>query len=224
MNHRRSPRLWQTVQVAEIRPRLKCNVPLYVPPHFESEDVELAKELISSYPFATLISYDSDEPWITHLPLFWDPDRQVLLGHMARANPHSLLIESASPTLAIFAGPHAYISPKWYETPGQVPTWNYAVAHMHGVPTALNEGETVHAVLALARRYEPEFTMDRDRLAKQALGVVGFSLQVERVDLKLKMSQNKTEADRLNVVEALLKRDGPDDDQVASWIGLASER
>jgi transcriptional regulator len=197
---------------------VKLVVALYLPPHFAVDDFDVAKALINAHPFALLVSFGVGEPWLTHLPLKWDEGRNAIIGHVAKANPHARLIESAAPSLAVFSGPHAYISPSWYATPEQVPTWNYAVVHVHSHPMPLSEPDTVAAVLDLVKQYETGYPLSRDHVERQAKGVLGFALPVERFEIKLKMSQNKSEEDRLRVVEGLLERDAPDDRHVAGWM------
>lgn len=186
---------------------------LYTPPHFSVEDLAIAHGVIQAHPFATLVSCSEGEPWISHAPVSLVDG--VLIGHLARANPHSQLFDGSHPLTCIFHGPHAYVSPRWYDTPNQVPTWNYAVVHVHGVPESLGEKETAEALLDLVAGYDPELTFEPEALARQAKGVIGFRMAIDRLDCKFKMSQNKTDADRQGVIEGLLERDGPDDHAVA---------
>lgn len=197
---------------------------VYTPKHFSSQDVGLARRIVASHPFATLISMADSEPWITHLPMIWDEEANALLGHVARANPQAAHLDGTTSATAVFVGPHAYVSPRWYATPGQVPTWNYAIAHIHGVPKHIDHEGSISLLLRLARQYDADLEFDPGMLERQSLAIVAFSMPIARIDLKLKLSQNKPEVDRLQVVEALLDRDGPDDRALASWMASTPDR
>ena len=140
-------------------------------------DREQALTLIEQYSFGTLVTADGTSREATHLPFVVDRHADgsaTLLGHVARANPHARAIESGAAALAIFTGPHAYVSPRWYAAGGAVPTWNYAAVHVSG---------------AL-----------RDRM----LGaIIAFELPVARLEAKFKFNQNRTEADQRGVVAGL---------------------
>jgi hypothetical protein len=108
---------------------------LYLPEHFATGERTAIARLMHEHPFATLLTPAAPEPRITHLPLVHVADREphgTLLGHFARANPH-VDAAAVAESIAIFHGPHAYVSPSWYARPAAaVPTWNYAVVHAHG--------------------------------------------------------------------------------------------
>jgi transcriptional regulator len=129
---------------------------MYVPESFNEPDREVVLDLIDRHGFATLISWSGREPVVSHLPLLVEraPAGPVLLGHFARANPHTQLCDGATPALAIFSGPHAYISPSWYETTPAVPTWNYVVAHAHGRPLLVDDEATREIVARSVEKYE----------------------------------------------------------------------
>ena len=100
---------------------------MYIPQSFEVSDESVLDDFIASNSFAILISTINGSPFATHLPLILDRTESpqgVLLGHVARANPHWRVFDGKQPALAIFHGPHAYISPSWYVTSPAVPTWN----------------------------------------------------------------------------------------------------
>ena len=152
---------------------------------------------------------------ITHLPLVLDrgdrPGAERLLGHVARANPHWRRFDGALPAVAIFRGPHGYVSPSWYPEHPSVPTWNYAVVHVHGAPRVVGESETREIVHRLIEQYErsresrwtpelpPEF-LDRELRA-----IVGFEMPIARLEAKFKLSQNRDAADREGALAGLLR-------------------
>ncbi|HZP91613.1 MAG TPA: FMN-binding negative transcriptional regulator [Burkholderiales bacterium] len=109
-----------------------------MPASFAEPDESRLWKLVRDWPFATLISSTGEVPWVSHLPLIADENRRVLRGHMAKANPHWRVLD-AGQSLAIFHGPHHYVSPSWYASQPSVPTWNYAVVHAQGKARATAE-------------------------------------------------------------------------------------
>ena len=183
---------------------------MYVPSHFATRDDALVDELIDAYPFATLVSQLDGEPFATHLPLLRERqgERTVLLGHVARANPHWRSLSGAS-AMAIFHGPHAYVSPRCYVSPNLVPTWNYAAIHCYGRVRLVDDAKQARAILArLVERHEgarPDrwtMALDPEFEAKLVSAIVAFELDVERIEAKLKLSQNRAPADRAALLAA----------------------
>jgi transcriptional regulator len=187
---------------------------VYVPRHFADDDRERLHALIRAHGFATLVSVVDDEPYATHVPLLLDAGRGpqgTLLGHVARSNPHWRTFDGRRPALAIFHGPHAYVSPRWYRAAGQPPTWNYVVVHAHGAPRVVDDAARVRALLArTAAQYEAgaEAPWDPAGLPERVAdglqrAIVAFELPIERLTGKRKLSQNKAPADRAGVVAGL---------------------
>ncbi|HSN21591.1 MAG TPA: FMN-binding negative transcriptional regulator, partial [Usitatibacter sp.] len=107
----------------------------YIPPAFRVEDRRALVEFIGRHGFGTLVSTGAEGLDVSHVPFLVEEaqdGRITLLTHFARANPHGRNLESAAHVLAIFRGPHGYVSPSWYENHPSVPTWNYSVVHAHG--------------------------------------------------------------------------------------------
>ena len=173
---------------------------LYVPKHF-SGTAEDARALIKAHPFATLMTAASGAPYITHLPLLIEDD--ALIGHLARANPHWQQFGGGD-TVAVFHGPHAFISRGWYpDAANNVPTWNFATVHVTGRPELLDAAGTRAAVEKLEARYEPPTLPPIVEAKKAGLinGIVGFRLSMAKIDVKMKFSQNKSRAE----IEALIR-------------------
>ena len=200
---------------------------LYIPRAFEAGDAAFV-ELLRDHPFATLVTPADPDPFISHLPLEYRADhgpRGALLGHVARANPHWRNFGTGA-SIAIFHGPHAYVSPSWYAAPaGAVPTWNYAVAHVHGrVEVMSDAGETRDLVQALIGRYEGaraepwHLQLEGPALAAMLDAIVGFRLTIEQVDVKLKLSQNRGSDDRERVIAALRAEGYADAEATARWM------
>ncbi len=197
---------------------------LYIPPQFSSESHDEALALIRAHPFATLItSVAGQEPHLTHLPLLLLEDGQ-LSGHMARANPHWQAF-AAGHTLAVFHGPHAYISPRWYVNPArEVPTWNFATVHVHGQPVLSDDIATKLAVVdATTAAFEPaenpwQRQLDETRVQALMAAIVAFHIPLTRLEAKFKMNQNKTPQDRAQVIAALKASGQPDALATADWM------
>lgn len=186
---------------------------MYVPKAFNEEDLDRLHNLIEDYPFATLITWPDGYPNVTHLPMILDPERGkhgMLIGHLAKKNPQSAHITSAAKALAIFQGPHSYISPSWYAGDFNVPTWNYTAIHAFGKLKAVENPDAVRTILddqtACYEAYlaEPwEIPWDDERNHHMLHGLIAFEMTINRLEGKFKLNQNKTEADRRQVIEAL---------------------
>jgi transcriptional regulator len=192
---------------------------VYLPRAFAETDLAALDCLAASDSFITLITVHDGLPTVSHLPVLYqrDGDRVELIGHWARPNPQA---RHAGPALAIFHGPHAYVSPSWYpdkEEAARVPTWNYAVAHLHGmIETFEDEAFLAGVVDGLTRHYEASvghdwrFEFERDDHRRQLRGIVGFRFLAQRMDLKFKLSQNHPLANR-NAVAANLEQQQRED-------------
>lgn len=174
---------------------------LYVPAHFAADDPDVLFEFMQRNAFATLASSGPDGLQVSHVPLVAERDgsgKLRLLGHVARANTHWQTLESASEVLAIFHGPHGYVSPGWYRQHPAVPTWNYAVVHARGRASLMDEAELHELVMRLSTIYEegrPKPWKLSEQPADFVSGllkvIVGFAIDVERVEGKFKLSQNR---------------------------------
>ena len=187
---------------------------MYVPNHFNVTDRERIAALIHDFGFATLISTTFDGPQVTHAPLQFDLDREVLIGHIARANPHAAALQNGASMLAIFHGPHSYVSPTWYsdEHPlvPNVPTWNYAAVHVTGIVTRLDDDAAKWKIVSdLAAQYEagslsPWDARGLDAHAGKLNAIVGFEIVIEKIEAKFKLSQNRSVQDQENVIAKLM--------------------
>ena len=201
---------------------------LYIPEAFGDVERAAAMRLVHDHPFATLVTAGGAEPALTHLPLVHVPDCEphgTLIGHFARANPHAALAAGRA-SLAVFQGPHAYVSPSWYGAPEtMVPTWNYAVVHAHGViELAHEDADTLAIVHAMVQRFEAhraapwQLAMEASRLAALVRAIVGFRLRIRRLDAKFKLSQNRSVADRSRVAAALTREGDADSLATSRWM------
>lgn len=177
---------------------------MYIPKSFHEQDESALLALIDEHGFATLVTAENNIPFATHLPLLAerDPEGRLLLqGHVARANPQWRAFAQQGEVLAIFTGPHAYISPSVYKGPG-VPTWNYAVVHAYGTPRIVEEpAKVLRSLRRLTDKYEAgrdnPWTMDdAEAVVNQLLsGIVAFEISVTRLEGKFKLSQNRDPQD-----------------------------
>jgi transcriptional regulator len=187
---------------------------MYLPRHFTESDTATLRAFVGANDFAVLVVVREGRPEAAHLPMVLDAARGphgTLLAHVARANPIWRAFDGKAEALAVFHGPHAYVSPTWYADGGAaaVPTWNYAAVHAYGAPRIVDDPSAAHAVLArLTALYEKgpgAWTMDDAAKTVDAMlpGIVAFEMPVERLEGKWKLSQNRTAEDRAGVMAAL---------------------
>lgn len=206
---------------------------LYTPAHFAGTERAAAARLMREHPFATLVTPATPEPLISHVPLLLVADCEPhgeLIGHFARANPH-WRHAAAAESIAIFHGPHAYVSPSWYAKPAQaVPTWNYATVHAHATMQVIDDPAEARSILdALVSRFEStrpqpwSFAMpERERDALVG-AIVAFRLRIRRIEAKFKLSQNRPAADRERVATALEAEGYADAAAVSAWMRALRE-
>jgi transcriptional regulator len=209
---------------------------VYIPKHFQRSDPAWCHALMRAQSFAVMITADDEGvPFATHLPVLVDPARGplgTLRGHVARANPHWRHLAAGRPTLTVFSGAHAYVSPSWYATHPSVPTWNYVAVHATGRGTLVEDETRVTALLAdLVGTYEGggpgAWSLDRlpaDYLAGMRRGIVAFEIAIERLEGKAKLSQNRDAVDQARTREALAAADDPLARAVAALMGGAPPR
>ncbi len=188
---------------------------MYTPRHFAESDLAALDALIERDAFVTLISTVDGAPFASHLPVLYrrDNDRIHIQGHWAKANPQWRHIAGQN-VLMIVHGPHAHISPSWYADPSvQVPTWNYATAHLYGSVETFNDASALQILVsALADRYESavgsdwRFPDSAPGESRSLGGIVGFRLDVLRVELKFKLNQNHPEANVRGAIQGLMAR------------------
>jgi transcriptional regulator len=186
---------------------------MYIPKAFHVSDSHVLEEFITHNSFATLVSTIDGSLFATHLPLILDRIQSspgVLLGHVARANPHWRAFDGQQEALAIFHGPHAYISPSWYTTSPAVPTWNYAVVHVYGVPRVVEDDVWLARLVdRLVTLYEAGMptpwpgVLPAEFKANLLKAIVGFTIEMTRIEGKFKLGQNRPLGDQLGMVHQL---------------------
>ncbi len=191
---------------------------MYVPGDFAVEDRAALARVIRENPFGLLAGVLDGAPFASHLPFLYDGDR--LLSHMARANPQWRAIDGRTEMLAVFSGPHAYVSPRWYQSTPAVPTWNYVAVHVHGAPRVIDDAGEVRALLdRLVAEYEGDAwtlgSQGEDFAGRMMRGIVAFELPVARIEGKFKLSQNRPVQDRRGVIAGLRETGDPADAALA---------
>lgn len=213
---------------------------LYQPPAFRETDIEVLHALIGAARLATLASNGPDGvPDVTHLPLRLDPRPApfgLLIGHLARGNPHAERLRQAGEAVAMFLGAEAYVSPNWYASKAEhhrvVPTWNYEAVHAAGPVEIVDDADRLRAIVAdLTSHHERgqprPWSMDdapEPFVAGQLRGIVGVVLRIERLEGKRKLSQNRPAADRQGAMAGLEQSADPRDRAAAAAMREVDER
>jgi transcriptional regulator len=201
---------------------------MYIPQHFAENDLSQLHDAIERYSFATLASQTDSVLEASHLPLLLDRNTGssgTLLGHMAKANLQWRRA-TGHPVLVIFSGPHAYISPQWYQATEVVPTWNYVAVHAYGrlelIEDAAATKEILDKMVAVFESGQPRpWQMNEpaelvERLLRQ---IVAFRIPIDRLEGKWKLNQNRPADQRLRVIDVLSQQ--PDDNSrgIAALMG-----
>ena len=187
---------------------------MYAHRAFRLDNENEALAVASEYNFATLLTPSAS--FASHLPMVVDRKRRVLRGHLARANPHTDAIDGAT-HLAVFTGPHAYISPDWYgpQSP-DVPTWNYQAVHVRGAGRVIDQTESVISLLSElsvqeeTRRHDlvsgEIWTLNKtpeEKLLAMVRAIVAFEIAIDSIEAIAKLGQTKSEDVTARVIGAL---------------------
>jgi transcriptional regulator len=198
---------------------------MYLPPQFNSKNNLDAAELMRAHPFASLISVDEGGlPFISHIPLHLEErgEQAVLLGHVAKPNPHWRYLQARPQAVVTFLGPHAYLSPKVYPDLTRVPTWNYLAVHCTVQATLIEDPAEKDALLKkLIGDHEPAYAaqwreLGEDFAHKMLAGIVGFELKITALQCKLKVNQHRPEA--LESTKAMYSSGSENERALAIWM------
>lgn len=198
---------------------------MYNPPSFAETDHITLQDFMSAHSFATLISQGEAGLDISHLPLLLDRqagEQGTLVGHFARANSHWKRVDGQNVTV-LFHGPHAYISPAWYEVQNSVPTWNYVAVHAHGV---LRLDHDPDVLLRIVRQFTDYYEAPRPQpwsldsaepefIQKLIGAIVGFRIEIQKLEGKWKLSQNHDVPRRQRTIQQLRQLPGEDHRAIA---------
>ena len=209
---------------------------MYNPAAFREDRPEILHGLIRQARLALLVSNGAGGvPDVTHLPLTLDAGAGILIGHVARANPHWQALRAAGRAIAIFRGAEAYVSPNWYPAKAEhhrvVPTWNYEAVHAEGPVELIEDSARLHAIVSRltaekeAAQPRPWAVADAPEafVAGQLKGIVGLVLRIELLTGKRKMSQNRAAADRDGAAAGLAASEDPRDRDAAAAIRRLAE-
>ena len=198
---------------------------MYIPDYAIEQDEAAIYDFIQRFGFGLLVTSNSAGPKATHLPFVVkkEKDSLVLTSHMALANPESKTLNDQH-ILAVFSEPHAYISPKHYNSEVNVPTWNYMAVHCYGKAVVVETyDEKIHVLEDMIAVYEADYLDQWKRLSeKYKVGMcselVAFNITVDHIEAKSKLSQNKRKDEQSRIVEALSKRDQTHEQLIAQYM------
>lgn len=219
---------------------------MYQPPHFVEERLEVQHGLIQTYPLGLLITAGAGGLMANPIPFFLIPSasepsasrKGTLQAHLARANPQLKELETPTGCMVVFQGPQEYVTPSWYETKRQtgkvVPTWNYATVHVWGTPRLIEDPAWLASHLAMLTQHKEQerpaswavTDAPASFIASQMKGIVGIEIDIDRLEGKWKVSQNRPEKDRQGVLTGFQQQgeaSRPMADLVAEYGGLQGE-
>jgi transcriptional regulator len=186
---------------------------MYTPELYKNENQEEIRHFIHQNGFALLINQVNGKPWATHIPLVLETNsdgKELLVGHLSIENPQVKSLNNGEEVLAVFSGPHAYISSSWYDHEN-VPTWNYIAVHAYGIIRILNYEETVASLKNLVDKYEaksenPVRIEDlSEKTMRQARGIIAFEMEITSIQATKKLSQNRDSKNYQNIISELEK-------------------
>lgn len=188
---------------------------MYIPHHFSHHNRKEQLQFITAHPFGLLLCNDADTPAATHLPFTVEEkgDQLLLHSHLSAGNPQAVLLKAGSRVKVVFGGPHAYISPELYDHARNVPTWNYVSVHASGLCNVLDDAQASALLLERTVEYfEPAWqekfrNLDPAYFSGLLKGIVAFTVEVDLLEAKFKLSQNKTHSEKQRIIEHLLQAD-----------------
>lgn len=195
---------------------------MYIPELFKNENQQEIEQFLHENGFAILVNQTQGKIWGTHTPLFLEKqnNKLILSGHISRENPQAQSLQNGEEILAIFTGPHTYISSSWYDHEN-VPTWNYIAVHVYGKVRVLDYDKTVSSLKKLVDKYEkPQQNPIRvedlsEKTMRQARGILAFEIEITNIQAKKKLSQNRDDKNYENIINQLEKSNDNTTKQVA---------
>jgi transcriptional regulator len=192
---------------------------MYLPETLRVDDLPTLHQFMEEFNFAALVTQGEGDLIASHIPFVLDREAGEygrLRAHIAVQNPQLVHLKNAgSDALVMFLGPHGYISPSWYASPLNVPTWNYMAVHAYGRPRMLDRGGLVALLKDLAGQHERaqpqpwDFDPQAGWIEKLLPHIAGFEIPIARLEGKFKLNQNRTAADRERVIEVLAASSDP---------------
>ncbi len=198
---------------------------MYIPAFNKFPNQQEAIGFMHAYSFATIVSVTDGLPVATHLPFIikQEGDKVILTSHFAKANPQAHEL-GGKKVLVIFTEPHAYISPKNYEKELNVPTWNYLAVHAYGICKILEgEANKVAVLKEMIQSFESNYQQQWDNLphdykSKMMNGIVAFEIEVDDLQAKAKLSQNRSTIEQENIIEQLDQSNDSSEKAIAAYM------
>jgi len=194
---------------------------MYVPKDFRNPDETVAKQFIRNNGFGILVNVVDNQIAATHIPMVLTSDEKKLSGHLAKGNKQWKGFQNGSDVLAIFSGPHTYISSSWYDHEN-VPTWNYIAVHVYGTIRIIEGEELYQSIKVLVDKYEKHsanpISMEKftpSFLKHELQGLVGFEIEISKIESAYKLSQNRDEKNYKAIINELEKRGDAGSKEVA---------
>ncbi|MEA9413000.1 FMN-binding negative transcriptional regulator [Flavobacterium sp. PL02] len=196
---------------------------MHTPSIFKNEDPEAIRAFLKENSFGILINQTNGKLWATHIPLEIETNadgKEILCGHISKLNPQGEGFTQNDQILAVFSGPHSYISSSWYDHEN-VPTWNYIAVHIYGRIKIVNHEAAVESLKKLVDKYEassekPVRVEDLSaKTMRQAHGIIAFEIEIDEIQATKKMSQNRDDVNYKNIITALEKTENPQSIAVA---------
>lgn len=195
---------------------------MYVPKQFQMQDRAQILAFVEEYSFGLIVSLQDGLPVATHIPLLVEEKEDgalVLRGHIAKANSQWQQLANQQ-VLAIFSGPHAFISNLWYEQPNTVSTWNYIAVHMRGTARLIEEPQQLWQLLEQTeRKYGGDFAQSEEaHIQGMMQAIVGFEVDVTAIDAQWKLNQHHPSERREKVITQLARQQDDNSQQIARWM------
>lgn len=197
---------------------------MYIPNHYLETDKKEILDFIKRFNFGTIITVKDNFPSGTHLPFLIEErgDSIFLLSHFAKANKQWQ--ELNENTLVIFSEPHAYVSPKFYEKKQNVPTWNYISVHCYGHGRILeSDTEKINVLEKSIKFFDDSYKSQWDALDEKykmgmLKGIVAFEVEIDNMQAKKKLSQNKTKTERENIIHSFEQSEDSNENLIAEYM------
>jgi transcriptional regulator len=193
---------------------------MYKLAHFTETELQFVIDFMKENSFALITGFGKEYPVATQIPLeVEEKDGKLFLsGHIMKKTDHHIAFEANENILVVFTGPHCYVSASWYANPKTASTWNYMAVHAKGKIHFTDEEGTYEAIKAVTNKYEGTETiaaftnMPKEYTMQHIKAIVGFTIEVESFENVFKLSQNKTEEEKMNIISKLRERNNSDDD------------